>query len=129
LSLPAAAGEPANEASPKVAVPWRGSPRRVQEARKRVPPRHDRNTGLKSVRPAVWSLAAVNISVLHLQHPNVNWVLHSAHRATNSSAPSAGHAAAGYNSAECATRRVLCQRYSGLQTRWAHRLKARVPNL
>jgi len=99
LSLPAAAGEPANEASPKVAVPWRGSPRRVQEARKRVPPRHDRNTGLKSVRPAVWSLAAVNISVLHLQHPNVNWVLHSAHRATNSSAPSAGNAAAGYKPA------------------------------
>src|SRR6266566_5282049 len=90
LSLPAAAGEPANEASPKVAVPWRGSPRRAQDVRKRVPLRHDGNTGLKSVRPAVWSLAAVNISVLHLQHPNVNWVLHSADRATNSSAPSAG---------------------------------------
>jgi hypothetical protein len=128
LSLPAVAGGPANVASHELAIPRRDMLPRV---------------------------AAVNISVLHLQRPNVNWVLHSAERAANTSAPCASHAVAGYkpagptgqrpvfhrntdlqsvrpaefHSAECATHRVLCQRYSGLQTRWAHRPKARVPNL
>jgi hypothetical protein len=83
LSLPAAAGESANEASPEVAVP----------------PLQKRNTDLQSVRPAESSLPAVNISVLHLQHPNVNWVLPSADRVANSSLPCAGDDAAGYKPA------------------------------
>jgi hypothetical protein len=92
LSLLAAAGEPANVASPKLAVPRR-------DVLLHVLPLHKRNTDLQSVRPVESSLPAVNISVLHLQHSNVNWVLHSADRATNSSAPSAGNAAAGYKPA------------------------------
>jgi hypothetical protein len=51
LSLPAAAGESVKNAVPEFAIPWRDSPRRVQDARKRVPPLHERNTDLQSVRP------------------------------------------------------------------------------
>jgi hypothetical protein len=83
LSLSAVAGEPANEMSPTLAVP----------------PLHKRNTDLQSVRPAESSPPAVNISVLHLQHPNVYWVLHSAERATKSAPPSARNTAAGYQPA------------------------------
>jgi hypothetical protein len=96
LSLPAGAGEPANVASANLAVPRRDVLLYVQDAGKRVPPLHKRNPDLQSVRPAESNLPAVNISLLHLQHPNVNWFLHSAERATKSSAPSAGNAAAGY---------------------------------
>jgi hypothetical protein len=106
LSLPAGAGEPANEASPNLAVPRGDMLLHLQDARKRVPPL--RNTDFHSVRPAKLCLAAVNISMLHLQHPNVNWVSHSAERAANSSAPCPSHAAAGYKPAERATNRQLC---------------------
>jgi hypothetical protein len=99
LSLPARAGEPANEASPNLTVPWGDMLLHVQDARKRVPPLQDRNTDFQSVRPAKLRLAAVNISMLHLQHPNVNWISHSVERAANSSAPCASHAAAGYKPA------------------------------
>ena len=99
MSLPAAAGESANEASPEVADPRRDVLLHVQDARKRVPPLQKRNTDLQSLRPAESSLPAVNISVLHLQHPNVNWVLPSADRVANSSLPCAGDDAVGYKPA------------------------------
>ena len=86
MSVPAAAGEPANGASPNLAVPRRDVLLHVQAARERVPPLHKRNTDLQSVRPAEWRPPAVNISVLHLQHPNVNWVLQSAERAADGEA-------------------------------------------
>ncbi len=99
MSLPAPAGKPANVASPKLAIPRRDVLLHVQDAPKRVPPLHKQNTDLQSVRPAESSLPAANISVLHLQHLNVNWVSHSAERATKSAAPSAGNAAADYKPA------------------------------
>ena len=52
MSVPAAAGEPANGASPNLAVPRRDMLLHVQAARERVPPLHKRNTDLQSVRPA-----------------------------------------------------------------------------
>ena len=66
MSLPVGAGEPANAASPNLAVPL---------------------------------AAAVYISVLHLQHSNINWDPPSADHATKSDLPSAGNAAAGYKPA------------------------------
>jgi len=100
LSLPVGAGEPANAASPNLAVPRRDMLLHVQDARKRVPPLHDGNTDFQSVRPAKSPLAAaVYISVLHLQHSNINWDPPSADRATKSDLPSAGNAAAGYKPA------------------------------
>jgi len=89
----------------------------VQDARKRVPRFHKRNTDLQSVRPAEPSLPAVNISVLHLQHRNVNWVLHSAEGAANSSTPCAGLAAtAGYKPAGHTGQRTVFHRNSDLQS-------------
>ena len=99
MSLPDAAGGPANVASHELAIPRRDMLRHVQDAWKRVPPLHDRNTDFQSVRPAKLPLVAVNISMLHLQHPNVNWILRSAERAASSSAPCASHAPAGYKPA------------------------------
>ena len=39
-------------AVPEFAIPWRDVLLQVQDARKRVPPLHERNTDLQSVRPA-----------------------------------------------------------------------------
>ena len=39
-------------ALPEFAIPWRDVLLHVQDARKRVPPLHERNTDLQSVRPA-----------------------------------------------------------------------------
>ena len=52
MSLPAAAGESVKNALPEFAIPWRDVFLHVQDARKRVPPLHERNTDLRSVRPA-----------------------------------------------------------------------------
>ena len=52
MSLPAAAGESVKNALPEFAIPWRDVLLHVQDARKRVPPLHERNTDLRSVRPA-----------------------------------------------------------------------------
>jgi hypothetical protein len=52
LSLPAAAGESVKNAVPEFAIPLRDVLLHVQDARKRVPPLHERNTDLQSVRPA-----------------------------------------------------------------------------
>ena len=118
MSLPAAAGEPAKVASQELAVSRRDSPRRVQDARKRVPRFHKRNTDLQSVRTAESTFpAAVNISVLHLQHPNVYWVLHSAEGASNGSLACAGDAAtAGYQPAGRTGNRPVFHRNTDLQS-------------
>ena len=116
MSLSAVAGEPAKVASQELAVPRKDSPRRVEDARKRGPRFHKRNTDLQSLHPAEPSLPAVNISVLHLQHPNVNGVLHFAERAAKSNAPSAGNAAAGYKPAGRTGKRVVLHRNTDLQS-------------
>ena len=52
MSLRAAADEPMNLASRQVGDPRRDVLLHVQDARKRVPPLHERNTDLQSVRQA-----------------------------------------------------------------------------
>jgi hypothetical protein len=44
-------------AAPEFAIPWREVLLHVQDARKRVPPLHERNTDLRSVRPAEFHFA------------------------------------------------------------------------
>jgi virulence-associated protein VagC len=44
--------EPVKKALPEFAIPWRDVLLHVQDARKRVPPPHKRNTDWQSVRPA-----------------------------------------------------------------------------
>ena len=74
-------------AVPEFATPWRDVLLHVQDARKRLPPPHERNTDLQSVRAAEF---------------------HPAECAPNSSAPRAGEVAAGYKPAESAANRQLC---------------------
>jgi hypothetical protein len=95
LSLPAAAGEPVKNAVPEFAIPWRDVLLHVQDARKRVPPLHERNTDLQSVRPAEF---------------------HSAECAPNSSAPCAGEVAAGYKPAGRTGQRPVLHRNTDLQS-------------
>jgi hypothetical protein len=59
LSLPAVAGKPVNEASCELAMPRRDVLLHVQDARKRVPPLHKRNTDFQSARPAELHSACV----------------------------------------------------------------------
>ena len=77
------------------AIPWRDVLRHVQDARKRVPPLHERNTDLQSVRPAEF---------------------YSAECAPNSSAPRAGEVAAGYKPAGRTGQRPVLHRNTDLQS-------------
>jgi len=80
--------EPVKNALPEFAIPWR-------DARKRVPPLHERNTDLQSVRPAEF---------------------YSAECAPNSSAPRAGEVAAGYKPAGRTGQRPVLHRNTDLQS-------------
>ena len=74
-------------AVPEFAILWRDVLLHVQDARKRVPPLHGRNTDVQSVRPTE---------------------SYSAECAPNSSAPRAGEVAAEFHSAEPAANSQLC---------------------
>jgi len=82
-------------ALPEFAIPWRDVLLHVQDARKRVPPPHERNTDLQSVRPAEF---------------------YSAECAPNSSAPCAGEVAADYKPAGRTGQRPVLHRNTDLQS-------------
>jgi hypothetical protein len=82
-------------ALPEFAIPWRDVLLHVLDARKRVPPLHERNTDLQSVRPAEF---------------------YSAECAPNSSAPRAGEVAAGYKPAWRTGQRPVLHRNTDLQS-------------
>ena len=82
-------------AMPEFAIHWRDVLLHVLDARKRVPPLHERNTDLQSVRPTE---------------------SYSAECAPNSSAPRAGEVAAGYKPAGRTGQRPVLHRNTDLQS-------------
>src|SRR4029077_7475875 len=80
-------------AMPEFAIHWRDVLLHVLDARKRVPPLHERHTDLQSVRPPEF---------------------YSAECAPNSSAPRAGEVAAGYKPAGRTGQRPVLHRNTDL---------------